>query len=327
MSIKTSDISIVIQGPIDWTFDKKSLEALTLTATRRAREIFRDAEIIVSTWEGERYDGLVYDKIVFSPLPSVQGSWPSFTSNNVNRQIVGTKAGLNLVTRPYCLKIRSDMILEGDTFVRIFEERCGNRLSGEKDVFEYPLVCNNFSSRNSASILERIPDHPLPFHPSDHLQFGRSDDVRFLWDIELQSDEEGWHFLERAHPNRWRLHELSRLAPEQFIFLSAIRKKFSVDVHNYADIRDEVIALSDYYMGTHFVFIPDLLVPLRFQKYHTDHHFSFEWMRHNSLGITKVPSAVPSVVSRILSDMAYPFLHPIGFYKWLKKKGRRLGWI
>ncbi|MBC8751445.1 MULTISPECIES: WavE lipopolysaccharide synthesis family protein [Paraburkholderia] len=327
MSIKSSDISIVIQGPIDWSVEKESLEGLTLAATRKIRGIFRDAEIIVSTWEGERYAGLVYDKIVLSPLPPAQGGAPSFTPNNVNRQIVGTRAGLSLVTRPFCLKIRSDMILDGDAFVRIFEERCKNPLSDERDVFEYPLVCNNFSSRNSASILERIPDHPLPFHPSDHFQFGWTDDVKVLWDIQLQSDEEGWYFLERAHPNRWRLHELSQYAPEQFIFLSAIRKKHSVDVHHYADDRPEVVALSDYYMNSHFVTVPDLLVPVRFPKYHTDHHFSFEWMRLNSLGITKVPSVVPSTVSRILSDIAYPFLHPIGFYKWLKKKVRRLGWI
>lgn len=327
MSIKSSEISIIIQGPIDWSVEKESLEGLTLAAARKAREIFSDAEIIVSTWEGERYEGLVYDKIVFSPLPSAQGGWPSFTPNNVNRQIVGTRAGLNLATRPLCLKIRSDMILAGDAFVQIFEERCANRLSDERDVFEYPLVCNNFSSRNSASILQRIPDHPLPFHPSDHFQFGRTDDVKFLWDIELQSDEEGWYFLERAHPNRWRLHELSQFAPEQFIFVSAIRKKLPVDVLHYADDRAEVVALSDYYMSTHFITVPDLLVPVRFPKYHTDHHFSFEWMRRNSLGISKIPSIVPTLASRILSDLAYPFLHPIGFYKWLKKKGRRLGWL
>jgi hypothetical protein len=50
-------------------------------------------------------------------------------------------------------------------------------------------------------------------------------------------------------------------------------------------------------------------------------------MRLNSLGVSKVPSVVSSKVSQILFDIAYPFLHPIGFYKWLKKKARRLGWI
>lgn len=327
MSIKSSDISIVIQGPIDWSPEKESLEGLTLSATRKAREIFPDAEIIVSTWEGERFDGLVYDKIVFSALPLAQGKWPSFTPSNVNRQIVGTNAGLSMATRPYCLKVRTDMILKGDSFVRIFEERCGNRLSGERDIFEYPLICNNFSSRNTVSIVERIPDHPLPFHPSDHFQFGRTSDVKFLWDIEHQADEEGWHFLERAHPNRWRLNELSCFTPEQFIFISAIRKKNHIDVQHYADGREEILALSEYYLNSHYVIIPDLLIPLDFPKYHTDHHFSFEWMRRNSLGVTKVPSVVPSTVSRILSDIAYPFVHPVGFYKWLKKKGRRLGWI
>lgn len=47
---------------------------------------------------------------------------------------------------------------------------------------------------------------------------------------------------------------------------------------------EKLVELSDYYLRTHFHFIPDRSFPVRFPKYHTDHHFGFEWMRLNSLG-------------------------------------------
>lgn len=281
--INKSDISIIIQGPIDWSPDALSSEGTTLTATRNARELFPSAEIILSTWEGERVDGLVYDKIIFSKPPEAQGVWPTFTSSNVNRQIVCTSAGLNIASRKYCLKIRTDMIITGEQFLRVFEEKCSNRVASNVAIFDQPVIANNFSSRNTSSILERIPDHPLPFHPSDHLQFGTRKDIKFLWDVEFQSDEDGYYFLDMAYPNRWRLNELSRFTPEQFIFISAIRKRFPVDIEDYADMRSAVIAQSEHYLDTHFVFIPDRDFPVRFAKYHTDHHFSFEWMRRSNL--------------------------------------------
>lgn len=274
-------ISVIIQGPIDWTTDVVSLQGTTLALSKSIRKFLPGAEIIISTWIDENVEGLEYDRVIFSELPPSQGDWPGFVASNVNRQIVSTSAGLNASTRQYALKIRSDMVLEGVDFISIFESRCAevflDRCCGA--IFELPIVANNFSSRNTAAILARLPDHPLPLHPSDHLQFGLRRDLATLWNVQLQTDQDSYYFLDRSHPNRWRLGELSRLAPEQHIFVNALGKFREVPLEHYADDRPEIIELSKYYMNTHFVFMDDRAIPVRFAKYHTPHHFSFDWMR------------------------------------------------
>lgn len=292
--INHGSISVVIQGPIDWTTDKNSYEGTTLTLTKSIRALMPLAEIIVSTWENEKIEGLEFDQVIFSKQPRTQGDWPGFAPSNVNRQIVSTCAGLKASKRRYTLKVRSDMVVEGLNFIEVFEEKTSERkLDTLKNaVFDQIIVANNFSSRNTCAILERLPDHPLLFHPSDHLQFGLTTDLLKLWDVPLQTDLDAYHFLDRSHPNRWRLGELSRLAPEQHIFVNCLQKYSSFEMKHFADDRAEILALSEHFMNTHFVFIPDQLFPVRFAKYHTPHHFSFEWMRINHTGLP-APEAAP----------------------------------
>jgi hypothetical protein len=284
MNIQSKDISIVIQGPIDWSIDQNSLEPITLTCCRNIRSLLPNAEIILSTWKKELTKGLDYDKIIISEIPDQQGNWPSWIPNNVNRQIVSTISGLNSATRQYCLKIRTDMILMGTDFIKHFEERRSYKKNlGADSIFKNAVVTNNLSSRNSKSILKRLPDHPLPFHFSDHVQFGNICDLKTLWDIPLQNDDEANFFHDRSHPNKWRLHELSRLSPEQYILTSAIKKSRPLDIKDYADGRDEILKLSEYYLKSHFVILPDISFPVSFPKYHTIEHFRFEWMRISHL--------------------------------------------
>ena len=59
--IKSSEISIVIQGPIYKNTTKRVCE--------RMRQIFPQAEIIVSTWQGSDTSDLTYDVLVESKDP------------------------------------------------------------------------------------------------------------------------------------------------------------------------------------------------------------------------------------------------------------------
>lgn len=296
--IESKDISVVIQGPIAWEIDEIRGVGLTIAAAQQIRKLMPNAEIILSTWAGQKFDAVEYDILVLSEDPDAQGDWPSYTPNNVNRQIVSTVAGLKKVTREYTLKIRTDTVLETTYFLKSFDRTKPLRSSAQ-NVFSRPILTNNFSSRCTSSILKRLPDHPLPFHPSDHVSFGHTHDMMFLWDIPLQTQEDALYFMDRSHPNRFRLHELSRLTPEQYIFTSALRKKVSFNLDHYADMRSEVIALSYFYMTTHISSLPDRVFAIHFPKYHTDHHFSFEWMRQNQdLGSLRREQASPCEVIR-----------------------------
>ncbi|WP_375194494.1 WavE lipopolysaccharide synthesis family protein [Sphingobium sp.] len=278
--IDGKDISVIMQGPVDWTHDPVSGLGITFALYQNVRKLLPDAEVILSTWANQKIDDFGFDKIVQSKDPGPQGTWPSFVPNNVNRQIVSTVAGLKAATRKYALKIRTDMVLQGVEFIEAFEK--AKPLKADKrNIFSRPIITNNLSSRNTSEILERLPNHPLPFHPSDHASFGLREDILALWDIPLQSDDEAYHFLDRSQPNRFRLADLSKLAPEQYVMTNAVAKKVPVDIRHYADMRKEVITLSEFYFSTHIISMPDRLFPIHFPKYHTDHHFSFEWMRRN----------------------------------------------
>lgn len=283
MRVIPSDISVIVQGPVDWSADEWTTEGFTLSAIDQLKRHLPGAEIILSTWRGEKLDGIDIDKLVFSEDPGAQAAWPSFTPNNVNRQIRSTSEGLKIATRKYSLKIRTDMILLGTKFIDLYNDNCLKIIDGGCGLFTQKILTNNLSSRNTASILERLSGHPLPFHASDHFQLGLTADLLTLWDLPLQNDEDAWFFLDRSYPNRWRMNELSRLAPEQYILTSAIQKKFPFNIRHYADCGADVIEFSEHIMTSHFFTVPDLICPLRFPKYHTNHHFQFEWMRRNDL--------------------------------------------
>lgn len=294
MLITSKDISVVVQGPIEWEIDKKYRQPLTLISLLKIRELLPESEIILSTWKDTKVDALEFDKICQSKDPGPQGNWPGFTLNNVNRQIKSAISGINLATRKFCLKIRSDMVLEGLNFIKIFMNR--EEISpDQKKIFDYPIITNNFSSRNTKKLQEKYEDYSLLFHPSDHIQFGLCKDIQSLWDIPFQSDLDSIYFLEMTYPNRWRHNELSRLTPEQFIFINAINKNLGnnyIQLKNYASSSNLLEQLSEYYMNSHIVSIPDQQYQVYFPKYHTDHHFSFDWMRQNDLLESEVVNSI-----------------------------------
>ena len=321
--IQGSEISVVMQGPIDWTHDADSGLGITFALYQNIRKLLPDAEVILSTWTNQKVDDFGFDKIVQSKDPGPQGTWPSFVPNNINRQIFSTVAGLKAATRKYALKIRTDMVLKGIDFIDAFEDTKPLK-ADKRNIFSRPIVTNNLTSRNTSEILKRLPNHPLPFHASDHVSFGLREDILTLWDINLQTDEEAYHFLDKSQPNRFRLADLSKLTPEQYVLTSAIAKKVPIDVRHYADMRKEVLDLSEFYFSTHIISVPDRLFPIHFPKYHTDHHFSFEWMRRNpdtklmaenvqdegGLALQREPEKKPP---KFIRAVTYPFRKPAKF--------------
>ena len=121
MSVALSDITVVVQGPTVGKPGSPPRERLTHLCLERVRKHLTGAEIILSTYHGSDVTGLSFDILVESEDPGATAYYdgPSRV-NNVNRQIVTTRAGLSRATRPYALKIRSDLLLEGNGFLRQF---------------------------------------------------------------------------------------------------------------------------------------------------------------------------------------------------------------
>lgn len=273
----SSAISVIVQGAIDWSHDPTTDQPLIIAACKAIRTLLPRAELILSTWQDPSASTLPCDIIIQSIDPGGQGHIGGFTPNNINRQITSTVAGLRAATRQLALKIRTDIILKNLTFLHVWDNL--RPIQSPLRVFDRPLIANYLSSRNSRAILERLPDHPLLFHPSDHVHFGQKVDLLALWDVPMQTEQDALHFLTHVRPNRWRDHELSRLTPEQHIFTHAIAKVCPQVIGHYADSTSYLAKASEHFLLTHFYHIQDKLYSIRFPKYHTKQHFSFDWMR------------------------------------------------
>ena len=97
MRIEDSEISIVLQGPI--------YKGTTSRVCKRMREIFPNAEIIVSTWEGSDTSGLIYDILLENKDP---GGTPLMLDGELNNKT--NKVDRMILSSKNCIKKRDKLI-------------------------------------------------------------------------------------------------------------------------------------------------------------------------------------------------------------------------
>ena len=112
MTVKLSDVSVVLQGPVRFE---------TPESVESVRRLLPEAELILSTWEDEDVSSLGPIRVLRSEKPSAPIQHDRLSvPNNLNRLIRSTKKGVAAVTRPYVLKMRSDMVLDSLAFFFFF---------------------------------------------------------------------------------------------------------------------------------------------------------------------------------------------------------------
>ncbi|ABL98317.1 WavE lipopolysaccharide synthesis family protein [Shewanella amazonensis] len=184
MTIKFSDITVVVQGPVQAYQGRDQQAGITQVCLDSIRTHLPGARIILSTWEGQNCTGLAPDLLLQHPDPganvvayNAQGEAQKL---NFNRQIVSTCEGLKRVETPYAVKLRSDNYLTGHGFVTALEQfpaRC------DQDIrFTEPVVVNTSYFRRYAEGQRVI------MHPSDFFHFGRTEDLLKIWDLPLFED-------------------------------------------------------------------------------------------------------------------------------------------
>lgn len=229
--IESKDISVVVQGLTYKDSTKECLESI--------RKYLPDAEIILSTWEGSNVSDFDYDVLVLNHDP---GAYKLILNqekplNNMNRQIVSTKGGLEKATRKYCLKFRTDFALVDNEFLKYFgkyKERNENwKILKER-------VLSNYAT---------LPNFRV-FHPTDIISFGLTEDIKKIWDIPI-ADKEHMNWFEN-HPLPEYVDGLPVMAKygaEQYIwftFLKNHENQFGqIDLKHTWDKSKENIYLSE----------------------------------------------------------------------------------
>lgn len=230
--IDSRDVSFVLQG--------KNVKGQTSLCCQSIRKHFPGAEIIFSTYVGEDVADLDFDVLVESVDPGAPLLFGN-RYNNINRILLTTKAGLEKASRPFCARMRSDLCFDNDkllTLANCFEKRNPNLSVFKRRVVFYQLWSRKCEDlKNGFSIL-------CPWHLSDWLQFGLTEDIKNYFNASSFISEPDFsnHFLNPANRLKglWHPHVKWRFPPEQYFCTSFFRQFFKeADMMNLQDFSDE----------------------------------------------------------------------------------------
>lgn len=177
--IRFEDISVVIQGPVQASTTRAQEPGITQKCIESVRKHLPGATIIISTWEGQNYQGLEPDLLLLNQDPG--GTITSFSREgkpgalNFNRQLLSTSAGLKQVKTPYAIKLRSDNFLTGNHFVD-YQQQFTHRNPADSVFSERVIVCTSYFRRFADG-------QEVVMHPSDFFHFGRTEDLLKIWGI------------------------------------------------------------------------------------------------------------------------------------------------
>ena len=254
-NIKTEDISVVVQGAVDTVNTSKCLKSI--------RHHLPGAEIILSTWENSYVKGLNFDRVILNEDP---GGYPdryvNTFMNNTLRQIISTQEGIKLAQGKYILKIRSDLVITSNAFLKKFEQfSCRD---SRYSYFSHRIIATSFFSKKFLTY--KNLDQPVPFHISDWLAFGLASDIRMLYDIPRPKEPEFSWYLYNNKISTVKTNLLGashQFAPEQYITLMSFKNFTRINFENYLDYSRENIELSEKLIANNYI----ILSPLQFSFY------------------------------------------------------------
>ncbi len=258
--VKKEDVTILIQGPISNSFTKSGIESV--------RKYFPESPIILSTWEGSDLNGLDYDHVVISEDPGglIVPFWNGDKlSNNTNRYIVSTLAGLNQVKTKYVLKLRSDMYILGDSFLKYFRKY--PKRKKKFSLFKERIIVPEIYTRESLDYQCGREKHHIecPYHITDWAMFGLKEDVD-LWLSHVPFSDK--HNVLDKYTKTYRYPAGWDLPPEQFYFISALKTKFpDVRMTDIFDYTDETVKKAKEYTMNNFIILNSMQMKLFCGKY------------------------------------------------------------
>ena len=176
-----NDLSIVFQGPVMFEGDA------TQKCINSAKKFFPSAEVILSSWKGTDISNIYgFDKSVLSDDPGAFKMTLDGVarSNNTNRMMTSTVTGLKTATRPYSIKIRSDMYFENINCLVKFNDALNLKKKSNSITKDYVV---SLSANNPYRGAKQV------FLMSDWFEIGRTEDLLKFWDLPLQQEKDMRH--------------------------------------------------------------------------------------------------------------------------------------
>jgi hypothetical protein len=270
--IDFKDISVVVQGAVDFSMIDQVLLSV--------RTVLPEAEIILSTWEGVDYTAINvqhYDKLILSQDPG--GFSPRLKKNpnylnNVDRQIRSSYNGMAQATKPYCLKMRTDMVLTHSQFLQYFEKY-------NQYQTDYKLVKSRMLN-NASGATDPFWNHPL--HPADFFVFGYTEDVKTFFsaplfpEVDKSFQHNQTHILAKMLFKRDGQLFGNKCHPEIYLMTTFIQKYHSdfKGFENY-ELSPQSVATAYAYLVNNFVMLSDKQLGIQNLKH--PHHETLHYPR------------------------------------------------
>ena len=265
--IRDSDISIVVQGPIIYNSAKNVTSETTKLVCERIRRLFPESELILSTWEGSDVTGIPFDKVIFNSDPGA--TWFNYQNykllNNCSRLIVSTRSGIEVASRKYVLKIRSDLFVISKSFLKYF--------------YKFPhfdIKYKSVKNRIIAFSLYSIKGHKTklftmkrPYHISDWAYFGYKEDLFDLYNIPLPKEPQfsQW-FSKRCKPFfDIEPDRLWKMPPEQYVTTQFLQKHFNINFDYTTDLSNDNEITSECLLANNFLVLDQTQFQLISLKY------------------------------------------------------------
>ena len=296
MPISDSDLTLIFQGPI--------VEGPYGTAKciRLTRRFLPRSRYVLSTWAGSNTAGLLVDHIVLSDdpggLPGIKLRDGDGEQNNVNRQILSTRRGLQKVETEYAIKLRTDCALGHGALLPLVQrfEDIGFK--------ERILVSSLFT-------VDPLMFEQMPYHLSDWFQFGSTSALQRYWSVPFMTDHDACfyeHHPHAAHSTYMDRRFRSRLAVEQHL-VTYYAEQLGYPVPGYHnDIAETVMVGHREFLARYSIIIDPWDLGLEFPKYAWAFRSNFQLLNcllfldwyelYRSQGGTPVMAVSPTLMSR-----------------------------
>ena len=268
--INLSDITILVNGKV---------EEETKFVLNNIRQLLPDSKIILSTWKNSDITGLDFDILVESELVEAKifnapenatidaEGFAIFNingrefrnqpkPNNVNRIIQTIQAGIKKVETKYLLRIRTDLMLKNLNFLKYWDKF--EKYNGKYKIFEHRII-NDSSFAQFAHVM-KDGIQLLPFHMSDWLHFGLTEDIKLLYSCPFQNLEDSsqyWYKRERKQYEPFPDAGWQN-PPETYVLYSLVKKHFpEVQFKDSDDYNKENMQISHKVIADNFIMIDD----------------------------------------------------------------------
>ncbi len=320
--IPYTDISVVVQGPIVGKPEDSHDERLTWHCLQSIRKYLPGAHIILSTWKGSDVRDLEYDTLVESVDPGYTylryfGDVALYPDSS-NRQIVSTIAGLQQCHTTYAIKMRSDLVYRGTGFLQYFSKYVHRARDPKYQVTRQRIAM--FTTPNPARRSN------FPFTVCDWFFFGRSEDVKDLFDIPHVNE----HSLRGEKDVDGYFKLVNNFHTEQYLWIAFLSKYKKIPVRHITDDSKEHIELAEKFFANNAILLPAYKAQINWLKYPWAAYAQVPCLSNTGLYtfteyrrmLKKYADASVIVLRNIPEDVLYWVVYNLRF--WLKKKNTRL---